>query len=94
MEGELTLRLSKKDINAIVDQVCERMLPALRLLEPPANPEDLITAKEVQELLRIKASAFYDWRKKQDFPRGYRVGPKAMRWRRADILNFAKKEAP
>ena len=64
MEGELTLRLSQKDINAIADRVCEKMLPALRVPEPATSPEDLMTAKEVQALLNITPSTLYEWRKK------------------------------
>lgn len=95
MEGELTLRLSQKDINAIADRVCEKMLPALRLPEPAASPEDLMTAKEVQAFLKIKPSAFYEWLKNKTIPEGVRIGPKERRWARGDILNLAKKkEAP
>ena len=94
MEGELTLRLSQKDINAIAERVCEKMLPALRPPEPAAGPEDLMTAKEVQAFLGIKPSAFYDWLKNKTIPEGVRVGPKMRRWARRDILNLARKEEP
>ena len=94
MEGELTLRLSQKDINAIADRVCEKMLPALRPPEPAASPEDLMTAKEVQAFLKIKPSAFYDWLKNKTIPEGVRIGPKERRWTRRDILNLARKEEP
>ena len=95
MEGELTLRLSRKDINAIADRVCEKMLPALRPPETPASPEDLMTAKEVQEFLKIKPTAFYEWLKNKTIPEGVRIGPKERRWARGDILSLVrKKEAP
>ena len=68
MEGELTLRLSRKDINAIADLVCEKMLPVLRPPEPPASPEDLMIAKEVQKFLKIKPTAFYEWVKNKILP--------------------------
>lgn len=95
MEGELMLRLSQKDINAIADRVCEKMLPALRPPEPAASPEDLMTAKEVQAFLKIKPSAFYEWLKNKTIPEGVRIGPKERRWARRDILNLTrKKEEP
>lgn len=86
MEGELTLRLSQKDINAIADRVCEKMLPALRPSEPAASPEDLMTAKEVREYLDISSSTFYEWVKNKILPEGIRLGPKLRRWRREEIL--------
>ena len=92
MEGELTLRLSRKDINAIADLVCEKMLPVLRPPEPPASPEDLMTAKEVQEFLKIKPTAFYEWVKNKILPEGILVGPKMRRWRREDIVNCTRDE--
>ncbi|CAM1381109.1 helix-turn-helix transcriptional regulator [Fretibacterium fastidiosum] len=91
MEGELTVRLSPKDINAIADRVCEKMLPALRVPEPAASPEDLMTAKEVQAFLKIKPSAFYEWLKNKTIPEGVRIGPKERRWARGDILSLVKK---
>ena len=81
MEGELMLRLSQKDINAIADRVCEKMLPALRPPEPAASPEDLMTAKEVQAFLKIKSSAFYKWLKNKTIPRSWRTGPPGPRRR-------------
>ena len=95
MEGELTLRLSQKDINAIVDRVCEKILPALHQPEPAASPEDLMTTKEVQAFLKIKSSTFYEWLKNKTIPEGVRIGPKERRWARRDILDLArKKEEP
>ena len=92
MESELTLRLSRKDINAIADLVCEKMLSVLRPSEPPASPEDLMTAKEVQKFLKIKPTAFYEWVKNKILPEGILVGPKIRQWRREDIVNCTRDE--
>ena len=97
MEGELILRLSPKDLKALAEMVtemmAERVLLALRQPPPPAPQEDdMISAKEIQELFGIKPSTFYDWRKKGNFPKGLRCGPKLIRWPRSEVLDYARKE--
>lgn len=91
MEGELTLRLSRKDLEALAVLVAKELRPVLQVPTPsPEAFEDLMTAKEVQEFLKIKPSAFYERLKNKDLPEGIRVGPKARRWRREEIVNCTR----
>ena len=49
------------------------------------EPEEYLTRKEVESLLKVSRTTLYEWMKCGLFPRPIRVGLKAVRWPRRDI---------
>lgn len=53
----------------------------------PDAQEELLSARQVQELLGIGESTFYTWIRERRLPRGEQFGRRMRRWRRSEILS-------
>lgn len=51
--------------------------------------DPLLTARDVQALLRISARTFYRYRHRPDFPRPLKLSERAHRWRESEVLQWA-----
>lgn len=60
-----------------------------RMPSENASEEKFLSAREVQHLLGIGESTFYEWLKAGRLPSGVQFGPKVRRWRRSDIERAA-----
>lgn len=47
--------------------------------------EIYLPGKEVRERYGIGHTTIYDWIKKTDFPKPYKLGPKLSRWRLSEL---------
>lgn len=54
---------------------------------PEQDP--LLTAREVQQVLRISRRTFYRLRHRPDFPAPLVLGPRSHRWRRSAVRAWA-----
>lgn len=52
-----------------------------------AITEELLSARQVQELIGIGESTFYTWIREKRLPRGELFGKRMRRWRRSEILS-------
>lgn len=89
----------KEKIEAHTRAVCDAIeemetalleLEATRVSTPEAKPsaraaDELLTAREAQERLKISASTFYDWIRTGRLPEGITYGPRSRRWRASEI---------
>ena len=54
----------------------------------PLNPADLLSDREVADLLNIAVKTVQNWRWKGEGPRAIKLGKRAVRYRRADVEAF------
>lgn len=54
----------------------------------PLNPADLLSDREVADLLNIAVKTVQNWRWKGEGPRTIKLGKRAVRYRRADVEAF------
>lgn len=55
----------------------------------PANDDDqLLTAREVCDLLKVQRGTIYSLIKTDNFPQPIKLGPKVSRWRRGEVLHY------
>ena len=50
-----------------------------------ASADELLTRKDVEELLGIKKSALYAYMRKGDFPAPLQLSAKCVRWKRSEV---------
>ena len=89
--GTLNFEFSQQDINKLVSALKEPLTNALleKLMPVLTNTakrdeNDMLSSKEVQELLGIKPSTFYKWHNEGRIKGGIQVG-KTWRFKRSDI---------
>ena len=102
MSTTVTFRLSDADMNAIADIVAakiQKMIPSLEsVIQSVISTEDeLINSKDVQRILKISPTTFYERLKKGAIPPGQNMGNqgaqrKVLRWRRSEIMKLVKGE--
>ncbi len=54
------------------------------------NREELLTVRQLAELLQVPVSTIYRWRHLGEGPRGIRVSGRHVRYRRSDVEAFLK----
>ena len=57
------------------------------------DPETLMTAKEIARLCRVAEKTVQRWDATGLLPQKYSIGERLVRWRRADILEWIKRNA-
>ena len=58
------------------------------LKEVALTQEEYLTIKEVASLIGVSRNTLYCWQRDRDFPKALRVGLKAIRFRRSEILGW------
>lgn len=62
-------------------------------LTDPHMFDRLINIKEVSYMMGLKRATIYKWINEGKFPRPLKVGEKASRWKRNEILEFISRLA-
>ncbi len=57
------------------------------------NPDELLTIKQLAELLQVPVPTIYRWRHLGEGPRGIRVSGRHVRYRRSDVEAFLQERA-
>lgn len=57
------------------------------------SPDQLYTGPEVAALFRLHIATIYKWLRTGDFPAPVRIGPRAVRWRGADLIDHLNRQA-
>ena len=89
--GTLNFEFSQQDISRLagalkgplIDALLEKLVPILTNAAR-LDENDMLSAKEVQKLLKIKPSTFYKWRNEGRIKGGIQVG-KSWRFKRSEI---------
>ena len=58
------------------------------------HDEQLITAKELASLLKVKLNTVRMWYKCGKLPPPYRLSNRTLRWRLSDVLEWVEKTKP
>ena len=53
---------------------------------------ELLSVKDVQELLNVSRSFIYTRMERGEFPKPLKIGPRAVRWKRADVLAWIESQ--
>lgn len=53
-----------------------------------AHPTELIALPEVMQITGVKTTKIYDMVNKGIFPQKVRIGPRAVRWVKAEVLEW------
>ena len=59
--------------------------------KPPPTDTTYINIREVVALTSLSRSTIYVYMEKQGFPRPYRLGLRAVRWDKAEVLEWLRK---
>ena len=51
----------------------------------------LLGMKEAAELLGVSRQTFWKWTREGNVPKGIRLSGRTIRWRKSDLLEFAKR---
>ena len=54
----------------------------------PATTDDLLTCREVCDMLKVHRATVYSLMKTDGLPAPIKLGPKRSRWRRGEILEY------
>lgn len=57
------------------------------------SPDQLYTGPEVAALFRLHIATIYKWMRTGDFPAPIRIGPRAVRWRGAVLIEHLDRQA-
>lgn len=62
------------------------------MAEVKERDDDLLTMKEVEVIVTLKKTANYDMIKRKEFPAQHKIGRRAARWVRGDILEWKRQQ--
>jgi len=57
-----------------------------------AQPTELIALPEVMQITGVKTTKIYDMVNKGIFPQKVRIGPRAVRWVKAEVLQWVAEQ--
>lgn len=81
------LEMLSREIDSLISMI-DDLEPESRSESPapaPARTDEYLTARQVQELLQISESTFYEWIASGQLSPGRCFGPRSKRWRREDL---------
>ncbi len=54
--------------------------------------DDLLTMKEVEQIVTLKKSTIYEMIKRQEFPSQHKIGSWAARWLRGEVMEWKRQQ--
>jgi excisionase family DNA binding protein len=64
---------------------------ATATVDPSTEDAALLTTAEVAELLKVSPRTLKQWRHEQRGPKYYVLGPRAVRYKRADLIRWQQR---
>jgi excisionase family DNA binding protein len=86
--------LENEDIQAIADQIIEKLMPVLSKNGKRELEDDILTPDEVASLLRVKKAQIYSWVAESKFTEDgmpYQKAGKFLRFSRNDVLKWTQR---